>query len=169
VLPDPAKPAIENGGFEQTAGDPPEAAGWHYQRQMKIVGEKEAPEGGYYATFSNAEPGRGSQALQGFAVDGRKVKSLDFSLYVRGKNIRRGQNTKELPSLAIMFYDENRAIAGLEIIGPWTGTFDWQREAKRIDVPPRAREAIVRIGLFGATGEIAFDDISLKAAKEPRK
>ena len=165
VLPDPTKPTIENGDFELTAGDQPEAAGWHYQRQMKIVSDKEAPQGGHYAAFSNAEPGRGSQALQGLAVDGRKVKALDVSLYVRGRNIRRGQNAEELPSLVVVFYDENRAIAGQGIVGPWTGTFGWQPESRRIEVPPKAREAIIRIGLFGAVGELSLDDIELKAAK----
>ena len=52
---------------------------------MKIVSDKEAPEGGRYAVFSNAEPGRGSQALQGFALDGRKVKVLNVSFYIRGQ------------------------------------------------------------------------------------
>ncbi len=55
---------------------------------MKVVSDKEAPEGGRYAVFSNAEPGRGSQALQGFAVDGRKVKMLNVSFYIRGQDIR---------------------------------------------------------------------------------
>jgi protein-L-isoaspartate(D-aspartate) O-methyltransferase len=164
VHPDPSKPAIENGGFEQISGDPPEAAVWHYQRQVKVVSDKEAPEGGRYAVFSNAEPGRGSQALQGFALDGRKVKMLDVSFYIRGHDIRRGQNADDAPVLSIIFYDENRGVAGRGIAGPWTGTFDWRREVKRIEVPPRTREAIVCIGLFGATGEIAFDDIELKAA-----
>jgi protein-L-isoaspartate(D-aspartate) O-methyltransferase len=165
VLPDPTKPSIENGGFEQTAGDPPEAAAWHYQRQIKLVSDKEAPEGGHYATFSNAEPGRGSQALQGFALDGRKVKTLNVSLYIRGKNIRHGQNADEVPALVIMFYDESRAMVSQAVVGPWTGTFDWQREVRRLEVPTRSREAIIRIGLFGAVGEISFDDIELKAGK----
>ena len=55
--------------------------------------------------------------------------------------------------------------AGLAIVGPWVGTFDWRREEQRIEVPARAREAIVCIGLLGAVGEIAFDGIELKAAK----
>jgi protein-L-isoaspartate(D-aspartate) O-methyltransferase len=165
VHPDASKPAIENGGFEQISGDPPEAAVWHYQRQVKVVSDKESPEGGRYAVFSNAEPGRGSQALQGFALDGRKVKTLDVSFYIRGNNIRRGPNADDVPVLSILFYDENRSTAGRGVVGPWTGTFDWRREVKRIEVPPRTREAIVCIGLFGAAGDIAFDDIELKAAK----
>jgi protein-L-isoaspartate(D-aspartate) O-methyltransferase len=165
VIPDPTRPAIENGGFEQISGDPPEAAVWHYQRQMKVVSDKEAPEGGKYAVFSNTQPGRGSQALQGFAIDGRKVKMLDASFYIRGRDIRRGPNADEVPALTILFYDENRGVAGKGIAGPWLGSFDWQRQVKRIEVPPRTREAIICIGLFGATGEIAFDDIVLRAAK----
>ena len=164
VQPDPTIPAIENGGFEHTVGEPPEAAAWHYQRQMKIVTDKEAPEGRNYATFSNSEPGRGSQALQGFSIDGRKVKAIDVSFYVRGRKIRQGQGAQELPALVIVFYDENRAMTGQAVIGPWTGTFDWQRETKSIEVLPRAREAILRIGLLGAVGEISFDDIELKKA-----
>ena len=70
VLPDPAHPAIENGGFELvTSGDPPVPTGWHYQRQLELVVGKDAPEGKNYITFSNVTPGRSSQARQGFAVE----------------------------------------------------------------------------------------------------
>ena len=103
--------------------------------------------------------------MQGFAVDGRKVKALDVSLYIRGRDIRRGPKADDSPRLAILFYDENRAVVGVGVVGPWLGTFDWRREEKRIEVPPRTREAIVCIGLLGGVGEIAFDDIQLKAAK----
>jgi protein-L-isoaspartate(D-aspartate) O-methyltransferase len=165
VLPDPEKPEIENGGFEETVGDPPEAAAWHYQRQIKLSNDKEAPEGTHYALLSNAEAGRNSQALQGFAIDGRKVKAIDVSFYVRAKNIRPGRSAEELPAIAITYYDEKRAIAGTRTIGPFSGSFDWRQESKRVDVPNRAREAIIRLAMFGAVGEIAFDDIVLKAAK----
>ncbi len=57
VRPDPARPAIENGGFESVAGDPPRPLGWHYQRQLKIVADRSAPEGKQYVTFSNVLPG----------------------------------------------------------------------------------------------------------------
>ena len=62
----------------------------------------------------------------------------------------------------ITFYDDNRAIVGEEMIGPWRGTFAWKAQSGRIIVPPKAREAIVRIGLFGATGEISLDNIRLE-------
>jgi protein-L-isoaspartate(D-aspartate) O-methyltransferase len=165
VLPDPTRPTIENGGFERVTGDPPTPTGWHYQRQLKINETKDAPEGERYVTFSNAMPGQNSHALQGFAVDGRKVAQLQFSARVRGRDIRPGQNAQQLPGILITFYDENRATVGHGGLGPWRGTFDWQPETKKIDVPQKAREAIIHIGLLGAVGDISFDAIDLRAVK----
>jgi len=161
VLPDPTKPEIANGDFEQTIGDPPRIAGWHYVRQAELITDGNAPEGDTFITFRNAEPGRGCRALQGFAVDGRKVHVLDFSLHVRGSGIRPGQDTRQMPLLIVTFYDERRATVGNGVIGSWRGTFPWREETGRIEVPPRAREAIVRIGLHGAVGQISFDDIRM--------
>jgi protein-L-isoaspartate(D-aspartate) O-methyltransferase len=166
VLPDPLRPTLENGGFESVAGDPPAPTGWHYQRQLDLISGKDAPQGENYITFKNTTPGRGSQALQGFAVDGRKVVKLQFSMWVRGRDIRPGQSAKQLPVLAINFYDENRLPAGDTVVGSWRGTFDWQSETRPVNVPPKAREAILRIGLLGAVGEISFDDIQMKAVKK---
>ena len=166
VLPDPAHPAIENGGFELVAGDPPVPTGWHYQRQLELVVGKDAPEGKNYVTFKNATPGRESQARQGFAVDGRKVAHLQISARVRGKDIRPGQNQRQSPGVVIIFYDENRAPVGEVGLGPWRGTFDWQAETKRVNVPPKAREAGVCIGLLGGVGEISFDAIEIKPVKK---
>jgi protein-L-isoaspartate(D-aspartate) O-methyltransferase len=166
VLPDPTRPTIENGGFEKAEGDPPVPTGWYYQRQLKLVAAKDAPEGEQCVVFSNVEPGRNANALQGFAVDGRKVPRLQLSAQVRGKNIRPGQNAKQLPGIVISFYDENRATVGEAGMGPWRGSFDWQTETQQIEVPQKAREAIIRIGLFGAVGEVAFDAIELKPAKK---
>ena len=166
VLPDPASPAVNNGDFEQVTQDKRQPTGWHYQRQVELASDGDVPSGKNYVTFRNSQPGRGSQALQGFAVDGRKVRRLELSLRVRGGNIRPGQDIRQLPMLGIMFYDENRAPLGLRAIGPWRGTFSWQLETGQIDVPARAREAILRIGLLGAVGEISFDAIELGPVKK---
>jgi protein-L-isoaspartate(D-aspartate) O-methyltransferase len=163
VLPDPTKPTIENGGFEIVEGDPPAPVGWHYQRQLKSIEEsKEAPEGDRYITFKNTLPGRNSHALQGFAIDGRKVTQLKLSAMVRARDVRPGQTARQLPAILISFYDENRATVGEAGLGPWRGTFDWQSESRRINVPQKAREAIIYIGLLGAIGEISFDAVQLK-------
>ncbi len=164
VLPDPANPTINNGGFERFAGDPPAPDGWHYQRQLELVSAKDAPEGEHYVVFTNETAGRGSHALQGFAVNVKEVPRLELSVLVRGKDIRPGQNARQLPVIIISFYDENRATISEVGLGPWRGTFDWQYESRRFVVPRKAREAVLRIGLLGATGEIAFDDLKLAPA-----
>jgi protein-L-isoaspartate(D-aspartate) O-methyltransferase len=166
VLPNPAKPAINNGGFESVAGNPPVPTAWHYQRQLEVLADQDAPEGRNYVTFKNTMPGRGSQALQGFAVDGRKVAQLQLSVSVRGRDIRPGQNAKQLPGVVVTFYDENRATVGEAGLGAWRGTFDWQTEGKTLSVSPKAREAVLRIGLFGALGEVSFDEIEIQAVKK---
>jgi len=163
VKPDPENPALANGGFEQTFGDPPVPLTWYYQRQLKVVSDGRAPEGENYVTFTNRQAGRGCRALQGFAVDSREVSALEVSLQVRGKEIRPGQTRQQMPVLAIVFYDEGRAMLGQVVMGPWRGSFDWQGEAARFPVPARTREGILRIGLMGGVGEISFDDVKLKA------
>ncbi len=168
VLPDPAHPAVVNGGFEQLLEDGAEPAGWHYQRQLTLVEDKQAaPEGERYITLKNAEPGRGARALQGFAIDPRRVAALDLSVRVRGKEIRSGQDPQQLPLLAITFYDENRELLGSQGLGPWAGTFDWRRDAIRVIPPAASREAILRIDMMGGVGEISVDDIQLQLVVRP--
>ena len=137
-----------------------------YQFESELVSDGDAPSGNSYVTFANSEPGRGCRALQGFGVDGRQVQRLKVTLYVRGEDIRPGIFRSDLPSLVVTFYDENRDTVGKGSMGPWRGSFAWQRQTATIDVPSRAREAILRIGLFGAMGEISFDAIELEAERD---
>jgi protein-L-isoaspartate(D-aspartate) O-methyltransferase len=166
VLPDPTNPEIQNSSFEEVAGDPPILTGWYYQRQLELVADDDAPLGKQYATFRNAEPGRTCQTMQGFPVDGREVQRLEIRLWARGREIRPGQNLRQLPMVVVTFYDEKRATIGEKAIGPWRGSFPWQSEVGHIPVPIRAREAIIRLGLLGAVGEICFDDVQVKAADQ---
>lgn len=165
VHPDPAHPAVVNGGFEELIPDTNELAGWHYQRQLEQVGDPKAPEGKHYARFSNLQPGRSAQALQGFALDGRQVKAVRLSARVAAKDVVPGQNPTQLPLIGLSLYDENRALLGETGLGPWQGSFGWQLKATRIAVPPRTREAILRVGMFGATGELWVDDLRLEPEK----
>jgi protein-L-isoaspartate(D-aspartate) O-methyltransferase len=158
VQPDPARPGIRNGDFEDTAGDPPELAVWHYQRQLQVVSDSTAPSGTHYVRFTNEVPGRYSQALQGTPCDGQRVKQLRISAWVQAKDIRPGDRA----SAQVTFYDRNRATVGRDGLGPWQGSFAWRQESKTIAVPPRAREAVVFIGLDGATGELALDALKIQ-------
>ena len=139
-----------------------EPTGWYYIRQMKVVDAADAPAGQRYVTFTNSEPGRGCRALQGFAIDGRKVHALELSCLVRASEVRAGAGPDQLPQLALIFLDENRAPIGRAAgIKPWSGSFAWQRKVGRISVPTLAREAIVTIGLLGGTGEVSYDDVQV--------
>jgi protein-L-isoaspartate(D-aspartate) O-methyltransferase len=167
VQPDPTNPRITNGSFEELQQETQreqQPAGWHYQQQLTLKSDAQAArDGKNFALFQNAEPGRGCQALQGFAVDGRKVAALQVSAWVRSQNVQPGSRPDQAPAIVITFYDERRAAVGESSLGPFLGTFDWQEQSAMLRVPARAREAIVRIGLLGATGELSIDDVRLGA------
>ncbi|MEX0936551.1 MAG: protein-L-isoaspartate(D-aspartate) O-methyltransferase [Pirellulales bacterium] len=169
VQPNPTNPTLVNGGFESLLEGGESPSGWHYQRQLTLVEDPEqAREGQNYITLRNAEPGRGSRALQGFAIDGRAVALLEVSASVRGNSLQPGQDRRQMPSLMVTFYDDSRAMIGHGGLGPWVGTFDWRRDATRVVVPPNAREAIFRLDMLGAVGEIAFDDLQMRVVPRRR-
>jgi protein-L-isoaspartate(D-aspartate) O-methyltransferase len=172
LKPDPTNPQIVNGDFEQTAENKNAREplyGWHYQRQVKLIDDAtQAQQGGKFVTFANDSPGRGCHALQGFAIDGREVAQLRLDFWVRGQGIRPDAATSELPRVVITFYDDRRATLGEESAGPFSGSFEWIQASASFRVPLRAREAIIRIGLLGATGELSFDDIRISAQGETK-
>src|SRR3954470_6446621 len=115
VKPDPAKPQIFNGSFEETtktADGDDEPTGWHYQRQLTLKTDGKVPDGKTYADFKNTDPGRGCHALQGFAVDGRKVSALELHYWVRGTGIHPLDQKEGPPRIVVTFYDERRATVG---------------------------------------------------------
>ena len=163
-LPDPAHPALANGSFEQRVGESSAPTGWHYLRQATMIRDPAAAaDGAHYLEFRNREPGRGSMALQGFAVDGRHVAQLDVQFWVRATAIGPGPQREQWPFVIVTFYNDLRAVIGQQQLGPFMGTFDWREETAKIDVPLAAREAILRIGLLGATGVLGLDAFRLGA------
>jgi protein-L-isoaspartate(D-aspartate) O-methyltransferase len=168
VLPDPLHPQLANGSFEEVldsgADEEPQPAGWHYQRQLELNSDAAtAPNGSRYVTFKNDEPGLAAHALQGFAVDGRKISKLQLDYSVRGKNIGPGSRPSEWPFIVFTFYDDRRGVIDEATIGPFDGTFDWRSRSDTVRVPIKARECVFRIGLLGAVGEISLDDLQLTA------
>jgi len=158
VKPDPDNPVAINGDFEESFEKPEFVPGWYYGRQVKIVSDETTPEGSNHIVFNNAENGRGSQLLQGMAVNGRTVDQIRLSASVRLKGVKPARNNA-LPAFMITFYDQNRREVGHNWLGPWRGTQDWKNYEKTFRVPQASREAIIRVGLYGATGEVSFDDI----------
>jgi len=168
VLPDPIHPQLANGSFEEVleenGTDDPAPAGWHYQRQLSLESDPAAaPSGQRFATFRNEEPGLAAHALQGFAVDGRKISKLQLDYSVRGKSIGPGSRPTEWPYIVFTFYDDRRGVIDEATIGPFDGTFDWRARSDTVRVPLKARECVFRIGLLGAVGEISLDHLQLTA------
>lgn len=168
VAPDPLRPALVNAGFEEEPGEDGFVPGWYYQRQCRWQTDPTAPEGQHYVTFANDEPGRPSHLMQGFPIDGRRVIGLRVAAQVKHEDVRPGRSTSEVAVLAISFYDAERRDMGFALLGPFYGTQPWHRVEKTVRVPPQAREAILRIGLFGATGSISFDQIALEPILDKR-
>ena len=167
VKPDPANPKVLNPDFEMDLDDEGFVKGWYYQRQLKWEEDKLAPSGKHFVTFENKDIGRAAHLMQGFPIDGRKVIGIKFSTWLKYSNVVAGNKRSDLPILGITFYDAERQTLGTAAIGPYSGTNDkWTKKTREVRVPEKAKEAIVRIGLFGAKGTISFDDINIEPIKK---
>jgi protein-L-isoaspartate(D-aspartate) O-methyltransferase len=161
VRPDPRRPEIVNGGFEQSTVEQGKADGWHYQRRSRVV-DGEAPGGRRFLEFDNAEPGRSAHMLQGMAIDGRSIAAVGVSLRMRLAGPGPGTRPQEAAGLMLHFFDARRAYLGSRLLGPWSAEVPtWADVEGRLEVPPEATEAIVQVGLNGATGTLALDDLRL--------
>ncbi|QDT30753.1 Protein-L-isoaspartate O-methyltransferase [Gimesia panareensis] len=160
VKPDPLHPEIVNGTFEVDANQDQKVDNWHYQRRVERI-TKEAPEGNAYLQFESDVRDQLSQILQGMAIDGSKVKSLDISLQVSYLNTAQGTKAYQKPGLIIHFYDKIRRNIGQAYLGPWMGSREWHQVKKTINVPPQSREAVIQLGLNGGTGILKVDDLKI--------
>ncbi|MFM7739537.1 MAG: protein-L-isoaspartate(D-aspartate) O-methyltransferase [Planctomycetota bacterium] len=176
VLPDPANPKLLNAGFEEGTDKLGFVNGWYYDRQVtwrsedgeatdttNKAAEDKAAEGKAYIEMFNDVPGQAAHLLQGLAIDGRSVSKMRFGGMVKYKNVQRGLDEEDQPYIALTFYDKNRKEISTEYFGPFLGNqASWKSYQKEIRVPVGSREAILRIGLFGATGKIYFDKLMLE-------
>jgi len=171
--PDGSNPIVVNGDFEASltmssaSEDLPidTVAGWYYGRQVTALTPApggEAFGGKRFVRFQNETPELSSHLLQGLPIDGRDVVSVRLSGVVRLDGVKPGTHADSLPALALSLYDDQRREVGMMVIGPFQGTKGWSKHSRLIRIPPQTREAIVRIGLFGATGTADFDDIKLE-------
>jgi len=159
---DAARPELVNGDFESSAAD--EApAGWYYARQARVVSDSQAPSGKCVLRFSNATPGRNAQALQSVAVDGRRVREIELTVWVKTDRVRPGPLAGQMARLGIVFFDDQRAAIGSSELGPWLGTGHWRLQRMKAKVPQESRLAGLAVGLFGATGQLSIDRLALEA------
>jgi protein-L-isoaspartate(D-aspartate) O-methyltransferase len=160
--PDPENPSLANGSFEEEAFPSGAQPGWYYEKHVKWETDKKAPDGEHYVSFTNQEPGVSAHLLQGFGIDGRKVKQLKVSAQLMTKGSAQGTEPNEKCHILFTLYDDQRHDLGMQVMGPFLGDSDWHEETMTFDIPATAREGIFRIGLFGGTGTAAFDKISIK-------
>lgn len=165
VQADPANPRLVNGGFEEQPSENGYMPGWYYQRGLTWESSPDTPAGQHYVTFRNEAQGRPTNLLQGLALDGRLVQRVKLSAAVKLLDVKPGIDRNELPAVTIRFFDEQRGLLGTQFLGAFRGTRNWSSESRTFRVPAEAREAIVSIGLFGATGEASFDDVRLEAVQ----
>lgn len=164
VKADPSKPQLVNGNFEEEPLANGHMPGWYYQRGLTWETDENAINGKHFVSFENDRQGRPTNLLQGVALDGRKVPRISISASVKTADVKAGLDANELPAVTVRFFDEQRNLLETQWIGPFRGTQAWKHHERVFRVPNKAREAIVSIGLFGATGTVSFDKVSLKVA-----
>jgi hypothetical protein len=131
--------------------------GWYNQRDARLV--PGGIVGRHCLRFENLRPSREARLSRAFGVDGRKTEAIIIGVWVRVEKETRGDRLGEEPGLAIEFYGTQLRPAGHNKMGPWTESLGsrWVHVAKRIPVPPNALDAIMSVGLFGATGTMDID------------
>jgi len=162
VQPNPALPEVQNGDFELPLPENGFVSGWYYQRQLELEVDRMAPSGKSFITFKNTDLGRSAHLLQGLPIDAAQVKRIRLSGWIKTRNIQPGPKVHDVPMIAVSFYDEKRNDLGFRTLGPFLGDNDWREVRQRVTVPRAARELILRIGLFGATGSASFDNLRIE-------
>ena len=156
----PGPPELED--FETDADGDGVPDGWYNLRDAKLV-DRGGPVGPKVVRFENAKPGRQARASRAFGVDGRKTEALVVGLWVKGENLHTGERLGEDASLQIDLLGDKLASVGRGYLGPWNHALGtaWVRVARRIAVPSGTRDAILTVGLLGASGSLEIDGLTI--------
>ncbi|HEX8201037.1 MAG TPA: hypothetical protein VF590_11150, partial [Isosphaeraceae bacterium] len=156
----PGPPALET--FETDANGDGVPDGWYNLRDAELV--KGGPIGsGKMLRFRDERPSRAARVSRAFGVDGRAVEALVVGLWIRAEGIDTGERIGEDAGLLIDFLDEGLRSTARGTLGPWTRSLgsQWVRVARRIAVPATTRDAILTLGLLGATGTLEVDGLTI--------
>lgn len=162
IQPDPTNPSIVNGNFETVSNEQPD--GFHYRRQTTLKNE-DPPEGRYYLELQNSERGRNAHILQGLPLDGRSVPEIEVRFSLKLEDLEPLRSKYQQPAFVVHFYDAIRRPLGEGMVGPFLVDTKWHRVSGRIRVPPKTREAIIRVGLNGSVGTMSVDNMTLQRVK----
>lgn len=163
VKPDGARPTVVNGDFEAGLDEKGFAPGWYYERLWEFVEADEAAGTSRHVRLSTSVGGQNAHLMQGLAIDGRLAPRVEFKASAKWTDVKPGAGETDVATVALTFYDAQRREIGTEFFGPFTGSREhWKQFSRKIRVPVAAREAIVRIGVFGTTGTLSVDNVSLQ-------
>ncbi len=162
---EPRGPELVNGDFEAAMVDGKFIPGWYYDFNAKLVRDKDSPAGSQVVEFSSQNGELPSSLIQGFRLDGRITPTIQLRGAVSTENVVGGAERWQVPIIQLRLLDENREELGTYWLGPYVGTRRWKMDQQVFRVHPRSREALIQIGLFGATGTIRFDGISVEAKR----
>lgn len=157
----PGPPALED--FETDVDDDGLPDGWYNPRDVTI-----AKQGGVVGPsclrFENTKAGRAARLSRAFGVDGRETEALLIGLWVRVGSIQEGERIGETPGIQINFLGDGLKTVGRRTLGPWTRSLGkgWVHLAKRVSVPPGTQDALMTVGMMGATGTLEIDGLTIE-------
>jgi hypothetical protein len=144
-----------NGEFEMWEG-------WAYggSNDWGIVYE-DAKEGNGALWIKNDKP-IWSFASQSVTLDGRKIKKINISGFIKAKDIIPGVKPWQLARINLEFKDgKGKRIGGWPIVEAFSGTFDWKKISQTFEVPVNTRRVDIFAGLLECAGSAWFDGLQL--------
>ena len=137
--------------------------GWYNARDALWMAEG-GKIGPHFVRLECTRPGRPARLSRAFGIDGRKTSAIRLGLWVRLSNIQYGEREGSEPSMLIDFIGVGLRTLTRGTLGPWTHSVhgQWTRVVKQIAVPPGTRDAIMSVGLMGATGILDIDGLTVE-------
>lgn len=160
----PGPPPRED--FEVDANEDGAPDGWYNLRDARFARGGVGASTSRCLRFENRRPGREARASRAFGVDGRVHQAIVVGLWVRlPEQVRSGERVGQDPGLLIDFFGEGLKTLRRGLMGSWSskdlGT-GWVFVSKRLPIPPDTRDAILSVGLQGATGVLEIDAMTFE-------
>src|SRR5262249_27763601 len=132
-------------------------------RDVRLMAEGGAV-GPHFVRFERNKPGAPATLSRAFGINGKRTGAIELGIWVRQKDIQMGEREGTLPGLVIEFISTQAHSVSRGSLGPWRHLAgnNWTRVKKRMAVPPDTREAIMSIGLLGATGILDVDGLTVE-------
>lgn len=154
-----AQNLLKNGGFELGAVNRiPRNWGTEYYNSSIVPGRV----GKSALKIENTLPMM-SLGAQTVPLNWQKVSKVSLSAWIKLDNVIPGPESWNKVNIQVLFFDaKGNQLEGWPELGPWAGTFGWQKVGKNFYVPRGTVKAKVVFGIYNARGVAYFDNIELK-------